>query len=61
MSLKTKSFINFSIFFNLCLFFPLVSEAAMAYLNDEILYVIVVLLKQLLTTFFTVPIFQIKD
>ena len=34
MSLKRKSFINFSIFVNLDLLLPLVSEAAMAYLND---------------------------
>ena len=34
MSLKTKSFINFSMFVNLDLFFQLVLETAMAYLND---------------------------
>ena len=34
MSLKTESFINVSIFFNLRLFFSLVLEGAVAYLND---------------------------
>ena len=34
MSLKTESFINVPIFFNLRLFFSLVLEGAVAYLND---------------------------